>query len=90
MTGVQTCALPIFVSYIEGRFPGSLLLPRAEGVDSLVWILPVVALVCGFGGLVVVFRRWKREGSVEATDDDVAVVRAALAAYDDPTDDDNI
>ena len=78
------------VSYIEDRFPGSLLLPRAEGVDSLVWILPVVALVCGFGGLVVVFRRWKREGSVEATDDDVAVVRAALAAYDDPTDDDNI
>lgn len=78
------------VSYIEDRFPGSLLLPRAEGVDSLVWILPVVALVCGFGGLVVVFRRWKREGSVEATDDDVAVVRAALNTYDDPTDDDNI
>jgi cytochrome c-type biogenesis protein CcmH len=78
------------VSYIEDRFPGSLLLPRAEGVDSLVWILPVVALVCGFGGLVVVFRRWKREGSVEATDDDVAVVRAALDAPDDPVDDDNI
>ena len=78
------------VSYIEGRFPGSLLLPPAEGVDSLVWVLPVVALVCGFGGLVVVFRRWKREGAVEATDDDVAVVSSALREFDDPTDDDNI
>jgi cytochrome c-type biogenesis protein CcmH/NrfF len=78
------------VSYIEDRFPGSLLLPPAEGVDSLVWVLPVVALVCGFGGLVVVFRRWKREGAVEATDDDVAVVSSALREFDDPTDDDNI
>ena len=78
------------VAYIEDRFPGSLLLPPAEGVDSLVWVLPVVALVCGFGGLVVVFRRWKREGAVEATDDDVAMVSTALREFDDPTDDDNI
>lgn len=78
------------VSYIEDRFPGSLLLPPAEGVDSLVWVLPVVALVCGFGGLVVVFRRWKREGSVEATDADVRLVASALTNFDDPTDDDNI
>lgn len=74
------------VAYIESRFPGSLLLPRAEGVDSLVWVLPVVALVCGFGGLVVVFRRWQREGAVRANPDDAEIVAAAMRDNDDPTD----
>jgi len=73
------------VAYIESRFPGSLLLPPAEGVDSLVWILPVVALVCGFGGLVVVFRKWQREGEVRADPDDAGIVAAALRDYEDPT-----
>lgn len=73
------------VAYIESRFPGSLLLPPGEGVDSLVWVLPVVALVCGFGGLVVVFRKWKREGDVQANADDAGVVAAALRDYEDPT-----
>lgn len=74
------------VAYVESRFPGSLLLPPGEGVDALVWVLPVVALVCGFGGLVVVFRRWKREGDVSAAGDDELIVAAALADHDDPTD----
>lgn len=73
------------VAYIESRFPGSLLLPPAEGVDALVWVLPVVALVCGFGGLVVVFRRWQREGDVRAVTDDESIVAAALGDHDDPT-----
>jgi len=73
------------VSYIESRFPGSLLLPPGDGVDSLVWVLPVVALVCGFGGLVVVFRRWKQEGEVRAVTDDEAVVAVALRECEDPT-----
>lgn len=72
------------VAYIESRFPGSLLLPPAEGVDSLVWVLPVVALVCGFGGLVVVFRRWQREGEVRAAAEDADIVAAALRRQDDP------
>ena len=73
------------VSYIESRFPGSLLLPPGDGVDALVWVLPVVALVCGFGGLVVVFRRWKREGDVRAAVDDENIVAVALREYEDPT-----
>lgn len=73
------------VAYIESRFPGSLLLPPGDGVDSLVWVLPVVALVCGFGGLIVVFRRWQREGDVRAETDDEDIVAVALLRYDDPT-----
>lgn len=73
------------VAYIESRFPGSLLLPPGDGVDSLVWVLPVVALVCGFGGLIVVFRRWQREGDVRAETDDEDIVAVALRRYDDPT-----
>ena len=73
------------VGYIESRFPGSLLLPPGDGVDALVWVLPVVALVCGFGGLIVVFRRWQREGDVRAETDDEDIVAVALRHYDDPT-----
>lgn len=36
-----------------------LLTPPASGVGSLVWIVPVVALVLATGGLVLAFRRWK-------------------------------
>lgn len=73
------------VAYIESRFPGSLLLPPGDWVESLVWVLPVVALVCGFGGLIVVFRRWQREGDVRAETDDEDIVAVALRQYDDPT-----
>lgn len=66
------------VAYIEQRFPGSLLLPRAEGVDSLVWILPVVVLVLGFGGLALAFRKWSDEAEAEATDADIALVAESL------------
>lgn len=66
------------VAYIEDRFPGSLLLPRADGVDSLVWILPVVVLVLGFGGLALAFRKWRDEAEAQATDADVALVAESL------------
>jgi cytochrome c-type biogenesis protein CcmH len=59
------------VAYIEQRFPGSLLLPRAEGVDSLVWILPVVVLV-------LAFRKWRDEAEAQATEADVALVAESL------------
>ena len=56
-----------------------LLVPKATGIDALVWALPVAALVCAIAGLVVVFRRWRREAAVTATDADRALVEAALA-----------
>lgn len=36
-----------------------LLTPPASGVGSLVWIVPVVALVVASGGLFLAFRRWR-------------------------------
>jgi cytochrome c-type biogenesis protein CcmH len=36
-----------------------LLTPPASGVGALVWIVPVVAVVLGGGGLLLAFRRWK-------------------------------
>lgn len=37
-----------------------LLTPPSTGVGSLVWILPVVVVVAGAGGLAVAFARWRR------------------------------
>jgi cytochrome c-type biogenesis protein CcmH len=47
---------------VAERFGDSVLLvPSASGVDSLVWILPVVVGVAGVVGLAVAFRRWRQE-----------------------------
>jgi len=65
--------------YYAGRYGKYILLtPEATGVTSLVWIIPVVALVLALAGLVVVFRRWRLGGEVHATDADRALVGRAL------------
>lgn len=75
------------VGFIEQRFGGQVLLvPRATGLDALVWALPVAVFVCSVAGLAVAFRRWKRQQGGEATDEDRAIVAALLA--EDPTDED--
>ena len=43
------------------------------------WILPVGALLLAAGGLALAFRRWRRQPSMAATDEDRALVEAALA-----------
>jgi cytochrome c-type biogenesis protein CcmH len=40
-----------------------LLVPKASGVDALIWVLPVVVLVASAAGLVVAFGRWRREAA---------------------------
>ena len=65
-----------------------LLVPRATGVDSLVWIMPIAVLVCAVAGLGAAFRRWRRDNSGEASSDDVALVEKLLS--EDPTDEDNV
>lgn len=54
--------------------------PSGDGVTSLVWILPIVLGAGALAGLVVVFRRWKLEGELEATEADRKLVEAARAA----------
>jgi cytochrome c-type biogenesis protein CcmH len=64
------------------RFPGTALVPAASGLDSVVWVLPVAVLVLSAAGLVVAFRRWRREstGAGGPTNEDQELVEAALAA----------
>ncbi len=69
------------INFIEQRFGSKVLLvPRATGIDALVWALPVAALVCGIVGLGVAFRRWKVAADTIPDDADRELVAAALAA----------
>ena len=57
------------MSYIEQRFGGQVLLvPRATGVDSLVWALPVAALVFSMFLLVSAFVKWRGNKPTSITD----------------------
>ena len=55
-----------------------LLLPERTGVASAVWILPVVVLFGALFGLGHAFRRWKAPPGLAPTDEDRALVAAAL------------
>jgi len=70
-------------SYFDSRYEDILLTPTAEGVNLIVWVLPVVAIAVGFGALAVAFRRWSSDPSAHATDDDRALVARALRAEHD-------
>ncbi|CAB5026380.1 unannotated protein [freshwater metagenome] len=67
-----------------------MLLPRTDGVESLIWILPVMALVGGLCVLALVFRRWKNAAILNASDEDFAIVDAAFLHKNDVTDNENI
>jgi hypothetical protein len=56
--------------------------PRADGLEALVWALPAAALVCAVAGLALAFRRWQVDARRNrgATEDDYDVVRVALEA----------
>lgn len=55
-----------------------LLVPRATGFDSLVWVLPITVLICAIAGLAVAFRRWSRQKSGDPTEADAALVARLL------------
>ena len=64
--------------FLRSRFGEEVeLRPSATGVTGLVWVIPVVATVLAAFGLGLVFRRWRRATSVEATDEDRALVAEA-------------
>ncbi len=56
-----------------------LLTPPRSGLEGLVWILPVIALVLGLAVLSATFARWRRTPTTTATDADRALVEDALA-----------
>lgn len=67
------------IAFIEQRYGAQVLLvPRASGLDALVWALPVAVFVCAAAGLAVAFRRWRRAADTVPTDADRALVDAAL------------
>ncbi|MDQ3304380.1 MAG: cytochrome c-type biogenesis protein CcmH [Actinomycetota bacterium] len=75
------------LAYIDGQFSDSLLLtPPRSGLGSLVWILPVAALVVAVVGLAVVFRRWRPAPPGEVSDDDRRRVADALGSQRSRTD----
>lgn len=68
------------ISYIEQRFGGQVLLvPRATGLDSLVWSLPVAALIIAISLLVGAFARWSRNKPGAPSAQDEKLVEQALA-----------
>jgi cytochrome c-type biogenesis protein CcmH/NrfF len=60
-----------------------LLVPRATGLDALVWALPVAVLVAALAALTAAFVRWRRRDASLLSDDDRAIVAQALANNDD-------
>ena len=70
---------------IEQTYPGSQLVPSAEGANLVLWVLPVVVIVLGLGGVALAFRRWRLQADAAGVpdDDDRALVDAALRAETD-------
>ena len=67
------------IDFLETKFEAKTqLVPKGSGLESLVWVLPVAALVCAVAGLTVAFRRWKMTTDTVPTDDDRALVAAAM------------
>lgn len=70
------------IAYFNERWNNTLLLlPRADGVEALVWVLPAAGAVVLVAALIITFRRWTRQATVSTpSDDERRRVEAALAA----------
>ena len=67
------------VKAIDDSYAADLkLVPGGTGFDALIWVLPIVLLIVSIAGLIVVFRRWRLQGSLTATDADRDLVESAL------------
>ncbi len=68
------------IGNIAGAFQARVLLvPRATGLDALVWVLPIAVGVCAVAGLAAAFRRWRLQQGAVPSDDDRALVEELLA-----------
>jgi cytochrome c-type biogenesis protein CcmH len=67
------------IEFMVSRYGSDILLkPQGSGVASLVWVLPVVAVVVALAGLAVAFRRWRARPGVAVSDEDRALVEREL------------
>ena len=74
-------------AYFASRFGDSILLtPKSSGIDALIWILPVVAVIIAAAGMAAMFVRWRRLVPNEPTADDRDLVEVARARLADPPD----
>jgi len=75
------------VKAIDDSYSADLkLVPGGTGFDALIWVMPIAVLVVSVAGLVVVFRRWKTQGSLTATNADRELVESALREVSDKRD----
>jgi len=67
------------VAAIDDSYEADLrLVPDSSGLESLIWIAPMVVAVGAIALLVVAFRRWRSDGSLTPTDEERSVVEKAL------------
>ena len=67
------------VAFMVSRYGSDILLkPEGSGVASLVWVLPVVAVVVALGALAFAFVRWRTRPGVAVSDEDRALVEREL------------
>lgn len=68
-------------AWFADRYGADILLtPSRQGVEGLIWAIPVVAFVIAASVLAAAFVRWRRLGSAGVTEADQAKVDEALAA----------
>ncbi len=66
-------------AYVDRYGEWVLLEPAGAGLGAVVWALPVAALILAGGGLVLAFRRWRRDVPEPPSDLDRELVEQALA-----------
>jgi cytochrome c-type biogenesis protein CcmH len=67
------------VAFMVSRYGSDILLkPEGSGIASLVWVLPVVAVVIALAGLALAFRRWRARPGISVSDEDRALVEREL------------
>ena len=67
------------VAAIDDSYEADLrLVPDSSGLESLIWIAPMVVAVGAIALLVVAFRRGRSDGSLTPTDEERSVVERAL------------
>jgi cytochrome c-type biogenesis protein CcmH/NrfF len=68
-------------AFVQKYGPTVLAAPTTSGFDRAAWIMPFVALVCGFGIVVLVVRAWKNRPTPAIADGVAPVHGAQLAQF---------